>query len=215
MVFIFVIQKQEEELIGGTEMKSLLMILSLFLLTSCHKESSEQINFDTSVLIGEWYSYNAGVVTDLTLTSSFLSGSVYKNVDSEITKYDDWSGYWMYSSSNSILSMNILHTATGHETSHHFKILSTNTYTISLRDQKLGSTDVYNKIVESKYLTIDAESNITYLKENSISAVEYRSSNSSIVEVDSSGHVIAHAQGIAFISISTNVGILIVKVVVN
>lgn len=191
------------------------MILSILGLVSCHNDKEEDVSFDTSVLIGEWYNNSNGVIIDLTLTKAFLSGIVYNNIDSEFEKYEDWSGYWGYTSSTGVLSMIILHTATGMEFSSHFKLLSSDMYSLKLRDQELGSTEIYNKIVESKNLSVGTVYDINYIKANSISASGYNSTNPTIVSVDSNGHVTANKAGVAFISITTNVGTLIVKVEVT
>lgn len=191
------------------------LLVSIFLLCSCHKDDEKKNDFDTSVLYGEWYSNVDGIVTDLSLSSMTLAGNVYKTEGAEIVLYEKWTGSWLYYSENKILSMSIYYSSTHNQTLHNYQIVKVDDYTLNLRDQNLGTVDSYNKVIESKKLGINEEYDIGYLKTNTITATSYISSNPSIASVDNNGHVKAKKAGIAFISVSSNVGALIVKVEVQ
>lgn len=191
-------------------------LLSALGIVSCHKEEKiEEQLFDTSILLGEWYNYVDGTAVDITFTTVSFRGSVYNTVNSSIEKYEDWSGMWVFNAYNRILTMDILHSATGKQTTKDYQILESNKYILTLQDQQLKSKEVYNKVVETKILYVGDEFDIEYLKTNSISASNYTSSCSYIANVDNKGHVTAVSPGIAFISISSNVGTLVAKVEVN
>lgn len=191
------------------------LLVSIILLCSCHKDDGEKNDFDTSVLYGEWYSNVDGIVTDLSLSSMTLAGNVYKTEGAEMVLYEKWTGSWLYYSENKILSMSIYYSSTHNQTLHNYQIVKVDDYTLILRDQNLGTVDSYNKVIESKKLGINEEYDIGYLKTHTITATSYISSNPSIASVDNNGHVKAKKAGAAFISISSNVGTLIVKVEVQ
>lgn len=186
------------------------------MLGSCSKDNNEiEPLFDTSVLYGEWYSNIDGVVTDLKLSSMTLAGSVYKTEESELVLFEKWTGPWVYLTENKILNMSILHSSTQHETTHYYKIVKVDDYSLSLRDQEFGFVDSYSKIVESKKLGVGEEYDIGYLKTKLITATNYNSSTPFVASVDDNGLILAKKTGIAFISVSTNVGTIIIKIEVQ
>ena len=83
------------------------------------------------------------------------------------------------------------------------------------RNQSLGSIETFYKVVESKNLSINQNTNIDYLSSVSITATNYASSNPEIVKIESDNSITAVSSGIAYITITANVGKMIVKVIVK
>ena len=197
-------------------MKKIIYIVAVIVLfCSCKKDEEENALFDTSILYGEWYSNVNGVVTDLNLNSLTLFGSIFNTVESELKLYEKWSGSWLYYSENKILCLSIVHSSTSNETTHYYQIVNVDDYSLILKDQEFGNIEKYEKVVESQNLKVGEIGKISYISEQSLTSESYNSSNSLIASCDSSGKIEAKKKGIAFISIITNKGTLIVKVEVN
>jgi hypothetical protein len=96
-----------------------------------------------------------------------------------------------------------------------FVVLQQNKWLLELRNQDLGSTETFYKVVESKYLTVGQNTNIDYLSNVSITATNYASSNPEIAKIESDYSITAVTSGIAYITITTNVGKIIVKAIVE
>ena len=192
------------------------VVLSLFSCCNDDEKKEEHKGIDSTYLTGEWYRTYSNYVEDVNFTSNLrFTGVVYEELSSTPKIADHISGSWGLDSYGSILVIRIYRSSTGNEEDKYYSVGSWNNYMLQLMDKKYGNPEQYLRIVETLNLDSSAEGDIVFFKRNSISAKGYSSSNPSIATVDSLGHVTANGVGVAFITVSTSVGTLIVKVVVQ
>lgn len=182
--------------------------------TSCKgnedKEEVRNEGIDSSQLVGEWYQKYGDYIEDINFSQNYrFTGIVYTNLTSTLTIADNLSGMWGLSSYGTVLQMDIYRTSTGFSNIKNYDVVKGDGYSLQLIDKEYNSTVSYQKIIESEKIRKDETFEI------SLSASKYSSSNESIAKVDDNGHVTAIGSGIAFISLSTKMGTLIVKVEVQ
>lgn len=191
----------------------LYLVCLIITMSSCRNDEKEEIRkegIDSSQLVGEWYrSYN-NYIEDINFSQNYrFTGIVYENQKSILTIADNLSGMWGLSSYGTILLMDIYRTSTGSSDVKNYDIVNGDEYSLQLKDKEYNSPVSYQKIIESEKIGKGEAFEILQ------SASKYSSSNESIAKVDDYGHVTAIGSGIAFISLSTKMGILIVKVEVQ
>lgn len=196
-----------------------LLFAVLFIFFSCNKEEKKEDTekgIDSSFIVGEWYRSYGNYVEDITFTKNLrFTGLVYENLTSKASVSDNMSGFWGIGSYGTVMSLDIFRTSTGRTETKDFSVVSWTDYSLQLLDKEYGNTESYLRIVENVNMRLNEIYEFDYLNKNSISASNYRSSNSSIISVNNNGQMTANDVGVAFINVSTNVGTLIVKVEVQ
>ena len=189
------------------------LFLSIVLLNGCKKEHNTEEEFDNTIFVGEWC-YNSGdYYTDITFDPLRFTGIIYEG--NPLTESDKISGAWGYIVASGILSMDIYHYSTGESTDANYSVLKIDSYAMQLRNHNLNSVENYSKVIETLNLKQGKEEYINYTRNIPLNVSSYTSSHPSIAKVDNNGLISAINKGISYISIATDVGILIVKVEVS
>ena len=182
-------------------------------LMGCTSSNKEDEEFDNSVFWGEWYLNENAKITVLTFDALRFNGVEYPNPS--IQELDRFYGNWAYFADSQSLVLNETRESGGATIEIYYQLIQVDKYSMKLREKSLKKTVLFLKIVEKINLHVGEYQDISYMMNHSIIAHNYSSSDNSTVTVDSSGKVTAISPGIAFITISTDVGTLIVQVKVS
>lgn len=197
--------------------KTVLIIFLFISLVGCSsdKDNNEE-KFDSSILQGEWYLFDGQVITDLSIQFNTLSATLYQNTSSSPVVCDEWSGFWTFFAESKTINASISHKIRDLEEIKAWGVIQVNEYLLELLDKKLGAQENYYKVVENNTIGIGDSQIIDYFsKHMEIKPTSYTSSNPSIATVANDGIITGVSRGVAFIRISSNVGIMIVKVLVK
>lgn len=183
------------------------------LLSSCSSDDEGGSNFPTSIsqtIQAEWYSPEAERY--MKFEYMYVSGKVYQNMSTFPEIAESFSGQWMYSKGG-VLVMDIMYEKSAQLSSEDYYVLQCDDKTLKVRHTSLGLTINFYKIIESYNARIGDRFDIEYVKQHSdFSSATYTSSNPSIAEVDDNGRVLVRGGGLAFITVSSSAGIIVVRV---
>ena len=188
----------------------LLLSLGIVFMASCNDDENEKKGkFESSQFEGEWCMLSGTTATDLVLTAKSLSGAVYVNVTTTPRVKDELSGSWSYTPNSEMLQMNIIYSISSLQKASYYKVINCTDHMLLLREQETGSEDIYYKVVASPTLELGQSCDIDL---PNFPNADYVSSNPAIATVDAQGRVTAVGQGLAFITVSTLQGSVVVKV---
>lgn len=205
-------------------MKKLILITFLSTVAffiACDSEKEESMIKDDQIFHGEWLqiSSDGNFATDITFEHLNFSEDLYSDINNLPNRYARVSGRWSYIAASEIIQLDGTQTwiqsSAKEPFSEIYVVVQQNEWLLELRNQDLGSTETFYKIIESKYLSVGQNTNIDYLSNVSITATNYASSNPEIAKIESDKSITAVSYGIAYITITTNVGKMIVKIIVE
>ena len=187
---------------------------------ACDSEKEEARIMDDRVFYGEWCQISSDGYRIRDIIFEHLNYSEEQFFDKDQSDHHATvSGRWSFFAASDIIEMTGTRTWTDisakEPVSETFVVLQQNEWLLELRNQSLGSIETFYKVVESKNLSINQNTNIDYLSSVSITATNYASSNPEIVKIESDNSITAVSSGIAYITITANVGKMIVKVIVK
>ena len=199
------------------QIRSVLILILLFGIYSCNKEKVDEekvaFEFDSQFIVGEWYHAYGNYVEDISFLSNLKStGITYENRSSNYDVVDNISGNWFVTSYGSVLSIDRYWKQRNVLDKNNYSLVDKKEYYMLLIDKEFGNTESFIKIVENAKLKVGEEYSVIFLRNNSIIASNYISSNNKIAEVSSDGRLTAKGPGIAFIRIESNVGPMVIKI---
>lgn len=184
------------------------------LLSSCSSDDEGGSNYPASIsqtIQTEWFAPDAARY--MSFEFMHVTGTVYQNLSDIPEIAETFSGSWVYSREGGVMNMNILYDKSLISKSEPYQVLQCDDITLKLRHAKLGLTLDFYKIVESHKVRIGDQLDIGYAKSHpDFSTASYTSSNANIADVDSKGHVTVRGGGLAFITISSVAGSVVVRV---
>lgn len=204
-------------------MKNIIFALTLLItltFIACDSDIVESQIMDEQVFYGEWcqISSDASKIRDITFEHLNYSEEQFFDKD-QSNQHARVSGRWSFIVASNIIQMEGTRTWTAisamEPVSEIYVVIQQNEWLLELRNQDLGSTETFYKVVESKYLSAGQNTNIDYLSNVSKTATNYVSSNPEIAKIESDNSITAVSSGIAYITITANVGKMIVKVIVK
>lgn len=183
------------------------------LLSSCSSDDGGGSDYPATIsqnIQAEWYSPDAERY--MSFEYRLVKGVVYQNMSTFPETAETFSGRWTYSSGG-VLDMNILYDNSLKGGTEAYNVLQCDDTTLRLRHTLLGMTLDFYKIVESYKGRIGDRFDIEYVKNHpDFASATYTSSNAGIADVDSDGRVIVKGGGLAFITVSSPAGKVVVKV---
>ena len=191
----------------------ILMLCFAAMLSSCN--SDDEGNSDAPVSISqsiqaEWYAPDAGRY--MIFEYMYVSGTVYQNLSTFPEAAETFSGQWLYSRGG-VLNLDILYDKSLKGGDEAYYVLRCDDRTLKVRHTSLGLTLDFYKIVETYTGRIGDRFDIGYAKNHSdFSSATYTTSNASIADVDDNGQVTIKGAGLAFITVSSSAGTVVVKV---
>ena len=192
---------------------TILAVCLAVLLSSCSSDDDGGSDFPASVsqyIQAEWYSPDAERY--MSFAYMHVAGVVYQNMSTFPETAETFSGRWTYSSGG-VLDMNILYDNSLKGGTEAYNVLQCDDTTLRLRHTLLGMTLDFYKIVESYKGRIGDRFDIEYVKNHpDFASATYTSSNAGIADVDSDGRVIVKGGGLAFITVSSSAGKVMLKV---
>lgn len=166
--------------------------------------------YDTSNLIGEWYSENTSSATEIILGTNFdAEMTTYNRVGATLEKYDYAHGSWMFYSENNTLRYKLKYEKNNIEETTDYTLRNADANSIELMS-KSGSIDIYYKIVQKEELSVGETTKASISTNDPI--INYSSSTPDIVTVDESGDITAKGMGTGYIVAQTNSTKLVIKV---
>ena len=188
----------------------LLLSLGIVFIASCNDDENEKKGkYESSQFEGEWCMLSGTTATDLVLTAKSLSGAVYVNVTTTPRVKDELSGSWSYTPNSEMLQMNFIYSISSLQKASYYKVINCTDYMLLLREQETGSEDTYYKVIGTQKLELGQTYDINV---PNFQNADYVSSNPAIAAVNAQGRVTATGQGVAFITVSSLQGSVIVKV---
>lgn len=183
------------------------------LLSSCGSDDEGSNSVPTSIsqlIQAEWYAPD--VARYMSFEFMYVTGAVYDNLSDFPEIAESFSGQWAYYRGG-VLDMNIVYDKSLVSVMEDYYVLQCDDNTLKLRHWNLGLTFDFYKIVESYKVRIGDRFDIVYAKIHpDYSTATYSTSNANIADVDSNGHVIIRGSGLAFITVSSAAGSVVVKV---
>ena len=203
-------------------MKNNMIWLTLFIsltFIACDSDKEESRITDDRVFYGEWCQISSDGYRIRDIIFERLNYSEEQFFDKEQTHHATISGRWSFIAASNIIEMTGTRTWTAisakEPVNETFVVIQQNEWLLELRNQSLGSIETFYKVVESLNLSINKTANIDYLSNESITVTNLVSSNPEIAKIESDNSITAVNSGIAYITITANVGKMIVKVIVK
>lgn len=199
----------------------ILAVLVFALFSCCKDDDNDPQNGNGQIIekkafLGEWCCIEAGTATVLNLQNLFLSGVVYQKINVMPEEYDIMSGEWTYVSANMVLAENVLHKVSKERRSHSYKVQKVDNISMILRSREYGNEETYYRIVEKVNVNSNENIEIQYIKKNKgFNKATFTSTNSNIATVQSDGVIKGVCGGIAFITVESEVGKVVVMVEVS
>lgn len=183
------------------------------LFASCSNDDEGGTNVPASVfqpIQAEWYSPDAERYMSFEYMQ--VQGTVYQNMSTFPEIAESFSGQWMYTKGG-VLGIEILYDKSLKSGDEDWYVLQCDETTLKMRHAKLNLTLDFYKIVESHQGRIGDRFDIDYVKSHpEFSSATYTTSNAGIADVDNGGHVTIRGGGLAFITISSLSGSVVVRV---
>ena len=184
------------------------------LLSSCSSDDEGGSNYPASIsqtIQTEWYAPEAARY--MSFEFMYVKGTVYQNLSDIPEIAETFSGSWTYSREGRVLDMNILYDKSLIGKTEPYQVLQCDENTLRLRHAKLSLPIDFYRIVESYEARIGDRIDIAYVKDHSdFSAATYTSSNANIADVDADGRITVKGGGLAFITVSSDAGSVVVRV---
>ena len=194
---------------------TLLGLVSLTVISCSDDDHEEIVNFDINLLVGDWISIEAGNATEVNYSYSHsLKGSIYRNIESNPDLYENMSGTWFYYIKNGIINTEMLYNSSANVKTVSYKLSKLDNYNLELRNQELGSSELYMRIVEKKKVAKGDEFDVNF-SDVSFTVTDYISTSPSILSIDSLGHAIAKKAGIAYVIMKSQDHSAVVRVEVG
>ncbi len=192
---------------------TIIAIFMVVLLSSCSSDDESNSGVPVSIsqtIQAEWYSPDAERY--MNFEYMYVTGTVYQNMSTFPETVETFSGQWFYSRGG-VLAMNVLYDNSLKGGAEDYYVLQCDDRTLKLRHTTLGLMLNFYKIVESYKARIGDRFDIEYTKNHTdFSSATYTTSNSDIADVDSNGRVIVRGGGLAFITVSSTAGSVVVRV---
>lgn len=183
------------------------------LLSSCSSDDEGSSSFPASIsqtIQAEWYSPDAERYMNFEFMH--VEGVVYQNISTFPETAETFSGLWGYTRGG-VLSMDITYDKSLVGGTESYYVLQCDDITLKMRHTSLGLTLDYYKIVESYKGRIGDHFDIGYVKNHpDFASATYTTSNADIADVDSNGRVTVKGGGLAFITVTSSAGKVVVKV---
>ena len=193
--------------------KAVIAVCLAVLLSSCSSDDEGGSNFPATIsqyIQAEWYSPDAARYLNIEFRN--VAGDVYQNMSTIPETSETFSGRWFYSNGG-VLDMEIIYDKSLVSGSETYYVLQCDERTLKMRHTALGLTLDFYKIVESYNARIGDRIDIAYVKNHSdFSSATYASTNTDIADVDADGRITVKGGGIAFITVSSSAGKVVVKV---
>lgn len=188
---------------------------------ACDPEKEEFKIKDDQIFHGEWCHLSSDGIfaTDITFEHLNFIEDQYSDISSQPNRYARVSGRWSFvAASNTILlegTRTWIATSAKEPVDESYVVVKQEEWLLDLRNQSLGSVETYRKVLETKNLSIGQAEAIERLSDASIKTTSLISSNEGIAKIGTDGSIIAVGSGTAFVTVSTNLGVFIVKIVIN
>lgn len=183
------------------------------LLSSCSSDDDGGSNYPASIsqtIQAEWYSPDAERYMNFEFM--YVAGVVYQDMSTFPETAESFSGRWLYSKGG-VLSMDITYDKSLLSIDEAYYVLQCDDITLKMRHTSLGMTLDYYKIVESYKGRIGDRFDIEYVKNHpDFASATYTTSNADIADVDSDGRVTVKGGGLAFITVTSSAGKVVIKV---
>lgn len=184
-----------------------------FLLSSCSSDDDGGSNLPASIsqaIQAEWYSPDAERYMNFEFM--YVAGVVYQNMSTFPETAETFSGQWGYSRGG-VLSMDITYDISLVGVTESYYVLQCDDITLKMRHTSLGMTLDYYKIVESYKGRIGDHFDIEYAQKHpDFASATYTTSNADIADVDSNGRLTIKGGGLAFITVTSSAGKVVIKV---
>lgn len=177
-------------------------------------EEKETDDFNSSIFSGEWcmLDVQSNTATMMTINSDYtFAGRVYDNISVYPFVFETISGHWMYYPANKVLNMDVLHSATHIQKTTAYNVQKIDDYTLQVRNQEFGTTEVYHHIAGVRSATLGEVFDLSKAINlpDGTTPTAYSTSHKGIATVDKQGRVTITGTGTVFISIEASEGSMI------